>query len=188
MEIEAVNSDRLDQTQARSDTPIFKICVFSYPDEVLTPLLYAYADVGQDPSHRTTLGFLWFIKHIQVDDTFTKLVLLDLSTQPHFSSIRPSYFHGSFGAVFAFSKSNRSSIESIKELHPKFMQIASRFDVSKAFIGFQSDSAVVTPTEGQELAQELGGAYYEMVPNDLQTFDAIVRSFARKGMEKYLDG
>lgn len=170
-----MNSDGIDQVQGNDDPYVLKISFLSYPDEVLTPLLRSYADVVQDSSHRSTLGFSFSTKSIKVDDNFIKLILLDISTKPYFGSISSSHFSGSAAAVFAFSKSNDRFFNSTKELFHKLKRDNPNFPRLLIFIGVLDKSEVVTTAQGQELTHELGGAYDEMTPDDLQTFDSIVQ-------------
>ena len=183
-----MNSDGIDLPQERYDTPLLKFCAFSYPDEVFTPLLYAYTGDPQDPSYRTTTGHLTFIKYLQVDDAFIKLLLLDVSTQPHFFGLlRSLHLVGSSAAIFAFSKSDNKFLASTKVFFHKLKLNTSDPPLPIAFIGLQGDSEVVPTSAGEELAHELGGAYYEMLPHDLPTLETILQSLARKRLEKYFD-
>lgn len=183
-----MNSDRINQPQERYDTPLLKFCVFSYPDEVFTPSLVFYTGFSQDPSYRTTTGQLTFIKYLPVDDTFIKLLLLDVSTQPHFFGIlRSLHFVGSSAAVFVFSKSDNKFLASTQDLFHRLKLNTSDPPLPIAFIGLSNDSEVVSTSAGEELAHDLGGAYYEMLPHDLPTLETILQSLTRKRLERYFD-
>ncbi len=179
-----MNSDGIDLAQGKGDGLVLKIILVCYPDELLTPLLLSYTDVVQDPSLRSTLGFVISNKQIEVDTTLIKLLLVDLSTGPHFDSRLSSYFGGSSAAVFAFSKNNHSYLDSIKDSYREFWEWRGHPALSIAFIGLHSDPEVVNTSEGQEVAKELGVDYYEMAIDDLQTLDVVLRSLSRKFLEK----
>ena len=171
----------------RSDPLFLKICFFSYPDEVLTPLLSSYADVTQPSLLRPVQRHLISTKHITLDNTSIKLFLVDISTDPFVGSYRARNLVGSSAVVFVFSKNDTRFFDSTKDLFRKLKHHIPDLPLYIAFIGLLGDSDTIPTSTGQDLAHELGGDYFEMAPNDLQTFDTLVRSLARKGMEKYLD-
>lgn len=182
-----MNSDGIDLDQDKYGPLVLKICFFSYPDEALTPLLRSYADIVQDPFLRTTLRHAMSTKHITVDNKSIKLLLVDISTEPYVGSYRARNLVGSSAVVFAFSKNQTRFLDSTKDLFRKLKQNIPDFPLYITFIGLLDDSEIVTTPKGQDLAHELGGAYYEMTSADLPTLDAILRSLARKGMKKYID-
>ena len=161
---------------------LLKICVLCCPDELLTPSLCSYVGSTPKSSIRSTIGVLTPIptKQITVNNTNIKLILVDISTKEFFEKLRPTYFRGASAAVFAFSKSKHSFVESAIGHCHEFQRYIPTLAVPIAFIGLYGDSEEVTEVDGQSLAQELGVDYFEMVATDLQTLDVVLKFLTRK--------
>ena len=158
---------------------LFKICFFCYPNELLTPSLYSYAD--RKPSIRRIPGLNVIYskkKYFKLDDTNVRVVLTDISTKPVYASVRPSYSRGAVAAVFAFSKGSDTFLESAISLFHEFRRYFPNVPI--AFVGLHGDSEVITHGEGQSLAQDLGVDYFEMAATDLQTLHTVLKSLLRK--------
>ena len=161
---------------------LLKICVLCCPDELLTPSLWSY--VGRTPESytRSTLGVLepFPTKQITVNNNNINLILVVISTEEFFEKLRPDYFRGASAAVFAFSKSKHSFVESVIDHYHEFRRHIPNPTVPIAFIGLHEKSEEVTEANGQSLAQKLGADYFEMVATDLQTLDMVLKFLARK--------
>ncbi|MHA2246341.1 MAG: hypothetical protein ACXADY_15360 [Candidatus Hodarchaeales archaeon] len=166
------------------DEYLLKICIFCYPDKLLTHSLRSYTVENPDPSTRSVLGLFTFTKQITVDNDNIKLILPDISTHPFFEHHYPSYIRGVSAAVFAFSKSNPSFVESATDHYHEFRKHIPEPTVPVAFIGLYDESEVVTQAEGQSLAQDLGADYFEMDSTDLQTLDMILKVLIKKVLSK----
>ena len=163
---------------------LLKICILCCPDELLTQSLRLYADSVHLANKRYYLGFDLPTKHIKLDNNRIQLLLANISTYPSVSA-RPSYYRGASAAVFAFSKSDHSFLESAIDHYHEFRQHIPEPTVPVAFIGLLDESEVVTQIEGQSLAQELGADYFEMAVTDLQTLDIVLKSLTRMVLRKY---
>ena len=161
-----------------NDEYLLKIGFFCFPDDLLTSSLHLYADKVFEPSRRSSLGVDIPTKHIKLANKDIKLILTNISTDPHFTPKCLYYFRGASAAVFVFSKSNRSFFDSTRTLVHEFYRHIS--DLPITFIGLQDDPEVVTFSEGQSFSQELGADYFEMAVDDLQALDKIIRSLSQK--------
>lgn len=159
---------------------LLKICIFCYPDRLLSPSLFSYADGGLDPLTKSTTGVNILPKQITVVNANIKLILTDLSTNPVFKVLYPNHIRSASAVVFAFSKSNHKFFDSAIALYHWFKQHIPHPVPAIAFLGLHSDPEIVSQKDGQALAQELSVAYFELAVDDLQTFDAVVRSLFQK--------
>lgn len=163
---------------------LFKICIFCYPDELLTPSLRSYANGVAGPPSRSVSGFIIPTKFIKMDNSYIQLILVDISTNPVFEGVKnpsyPNYIRGASAAIFAFSKGNHSFIKSALDHYHEFRQHIPDSTLPVIFIGLHNESEVVTLAEGQSLAQNLSADYYEMAVDDLQTLDKVLHSISRK--------
>ena len=182
-----MNSDGNVQESASVDEYLLKICVIGFPDEILTASLRSYSDGPMDPSTRNSFGYEVPTKQIRLDNDLIRLILFDISNKHDFGRRIPGVFRGSSAAIFAFSHSNLNFIDSLKKWYYLFREYIPQPTVPIAFIGVHGDPEVTSTSGSQELAQELGGDYYEMVVDDLQTLDVVLRSLSRKVLDKRQD-
>ena len=101
---------------------IIKISILCHPDNALTKSLHSYADGKFESGTKDSLGIDLPTKKVRIDDIVFVLFLADISTHPGFDSLRPNHFRDSSAAIFAFSKSNFSFLESAKSLYYEFRQ------------------------------------------------------------------
>jgi len=161
-----------------------KICVLCSPDDILTKLLPAYTEEISKPTKRIIGLDFYQVKNIKIDDNIIRLLLIVISTQFCFASSCPTYFQGASAAVFAFSKSKYSFVESTIGLFYEFRRHIPEPTVPIAFVGLHDEVEVVPQTEGLSLAQEFGVDSFEMAVDDLQTLDAVLKSLLQKVMKK----
>ncbi|UCG00661.1 MAG: hypothetical protein JSW11_13705, partial [Candidatus Heimdallarchaeota archaeon] len=172
------------EVQMVGDEYLLKICFLSLPDNLLTQSLHSYAGRIPDPFTKS-LGVQIPTKQINMDNNNIKLILVDISTDPVFEGVKnprfPNYIRGASAAVFAFSKSNNSFVESTIEYYHEFRKHIPDPTVPVAFIGLHDDDPeTVTLQEGQSIAQELGADYFEMAATDLQALDRILRLLVKR--------
>ncbi|MFX1514784.1 MAG: hypothetical protein ACFFC6_00605 [Promethearchaeota archaeon] len=160
---------------------LLKVCLFCYPDALLSPALHSYAGSKYYPTQRLSFGVDIPTKRIHLNNDKIKLILADISTNSSFAPQHPRlprYLRGASAVVFAFSKSNHRFLKAAIDQYLEFRQHIP--DGPIVFIGLFEEHEVVTHAEGQSLAQELGAEYFEMAVNDLQTLDLLLRSLSRK--------
>lgn len=117
---------------------------------------------------------------ISLDNYEVKLILISMKSTPFFpKSYLPSFYQGSYGLVFLFDKSDRSSFDNI----PLLVDESKKFvkdDVPSVIVGLSSDSEVVSFDQAQALADRLGFSYYESTVSNIEYNLDICRTLARK--------
>lgn len=152
-----------------------KMCIFCYPDELLTHSLRSSA---HEVFERDTMGFNTPTLSFELNSDFLKLILMEISTDPSFLPTNRGYYGGTSAAIFAFSKTDYSYYKSAIDHYHDFRKVIPQCPV--VVLGLFGESEVVTQAEGESLAQELGVDYVEMTASDLQALETVLKSLSRK--------
>lgn len=150
-----------------------------FKNELITPLFKTQLYTPQ------TIGVEFLLTERNVlENTLVKLHLWNMSGDIKFRSIRPNYYKGSCGAIFAYDNNNPASFEKIKlyfsELKGatdlKFkLKKKSKITVEMPRILIETgESKLVSWKEGQSLAESIGAHYFKMPKINRSNFNEVL--------------
>lgn len=105
-----------------------------------------------------------YTKQCVIDDQVARLDILDTAGQEEFSAMREQYMRSGEGFLLVFSVTDKSSIEEIYKFHKQILRVKDRDEFPMLLAGNKSDlehQRQVTPSEAQQLAQQLKMPYIE---------------------------
>ena len=96
---------------------LFKICIVGDGGVGKTTLLHRYIDGRFIQNTMMTIGTNFFLKEINIDDydSSVRLQIWDLGGQEHFAPIRPSFYAGASGIIYAFDLTRLPSLYNLRD-------------------------------------------------------------------------
>ncbi len=139
------------------------------------------ADNVFDRDDLPTLGVDIPTKKITLDSLQVKLIITITAGEDFFRPNRPSFFRGSSAGIFLFGKDDRKAYQMVKDFHREFKQKIT-IQVPTAIVGIITESEEVTREEGEQLAKELNGQYFETQIADKTQIEHIFQILAKQGI------
>jgi len=150
-----------------------------FKNELITP------NFKSQPYTPQTIGVEFLLTERNVlENSLVKLQIWNISGDNRFRSIRPNYYKGSCGAIFAYDNNNPESFEKIKlyfselkrETDLKFrLRKKSKISVEMPKILIEiGDSELVSWKEGQSLAESIGAHYFKMPKINRSNFNEML--------------
>ncbi|MHA1270775.1 MAG: GTP-binding protein [Candidatus Helarchaeota archaeon] len=142
---------------------LFKIIILGDGGVGKTALTTRFAQGIFRENYKMTIGVDFSIKTIEVNGKRVKLQIWDTGGQERFSYIRPLYYKGSAGAIFAFDITNRKSFENLENtwFNEVFSNCGS--DLPWVLVGNKCDlpDREVSLDEAKSFALQRGVTYLE---------------------------
>ncbi len=120
------------------------------------------------PTKKTTIGTL------QV-----KLIIVITAGEEFFRQNRSNYHRGSSAGIFLFGKDDREAYQKVKDFYNEFKQKVI-IQVPPAIVGKITERKEVTREEGEQLAKELNGQYFEAQIADKTQIEHILRILSKQ--------
>lgn len=124
---------------------------------------------------------------LSVDNENVQLDILDTAGQDDFAPMRTSYMRQGKGFIIVYAIDDRASFEEVSIFHRDLTRTKGVSNVPIVICGNKcdlDDKRVVSKTEGQELAQKLGGAFFETSAlaniNIEDAFSTLVREIKKQ--------
>jgi hypothetical protein len=127
------------------------------------------------------------VRKIRVNDNKIKLILVGQGETP-FGNIDTQYCRGAQAAIILFDKDDRSSFNRVKDWFDElFARIPDKSN-SLALVGVITENNVITKSEGEKLADELGMNYYETTMDDEKLKTRIFQELVKKRLGGVVNG
>ncbi|MBN1216241.1 MAG: DUF4268 domain-containing protein [Candidatus Lokiarchaeota archaeon] len=142
-------------------------------------------------NYKATIGTSISKKECKFDgfDSLVRFVIWDLAGQPQFKRIRPSYLAESGAGILVFDVSNRESFENIKNWYNEIKKSAPQ-DIFLIIVGNKIDlenERVVSHTEGEQLANELGISYIETSAKNGENINEAFKMLAFQLIQRFME-
>ncbi|TXT62940.1 MAG: putative Small GTP-binding domain protein [Promethearchaeota archaeon] len=94
---------------------LYKICIIGDGAVGKTTILHRYVEGEFLENTKMTIGTNFYIKDLIFEDLKAniKLQIWDLSGQTHFSSVRPGFYKGAKGIIYAFDLTRMSTFKNL---------------------------------------------------------------------------
>ena len=120
---------------------------------------------------------------VNLDCRTTKLQIIDTCTTKNYLKVREIYILRCDGFILVYAINDRASFEGVKEYYRDIVRVKESKDVPIVLCASKcdlEDARVVSKSEGEELAESMGAAFYETSAladvNAHEAFHAIVRA------------
>ncbi|MBY9006491.1 MAG: DUF4268 domain-containing protein [Candidatus Lokiarchaeota archaeon] len=142
-------------------------------------------------NYKATIGTSISKKECKFDglDSLVRFVIWDLAGQAQFKRIRPSYLAESGAGILVFDVSNRESFEQIRNWHSEIIKSAPQ-DIFLIIAGNKTDldnTRVVSHTEGEQLANELGISYIETSAKNGENINEAFKMLALQLIQRFME-
>ena len=153
---------------------IFKVVVLGDGAVGKTSLVLQFTERKFNDNYIMSIGANFAIKMISKPEKniAVRLQIWDLAGQKHFAFVRPSFYRGAFACIFVFDLTRRDSFEHVKNWVDESEQYVP--GVPCILLGNKADlqeERVISKSEGEALAEELGASYYETSAKEAQNVD-----------------
>lgn len=141
---------------------MYKIVMFGEADSGKTELLEKYAENFFDGENKLTIGVEFAVKNIEINGTYVKFQIFDLSSEERFRFLIPNYLVGVFGAFLIIKVYDDLQLS---ELRQKVLSTRTALSLVKngstpiVVLGIQDDLAVKQPkyqSENSVIAKIIG--------------------------------
>jgi len=154
---------------------LFKIIVLGDGGVGKTALTTRFATGVFKEQYKMTIGVDFSIKTINVNGRNVKLQIWDTGGQERFAYIRPLYYRGASGAIFAFDITNRKSFENLEKIW--FNEVFSNCgnEIPWILVGNKADltDREVSREEAEAFAAQRGVKYIESSAKSGQSVDEV---------------
>ncbi len=154
---------------------LFKIIVIGSGGVGKTALTTRFAQGIFRDQYKMTIGVDFSIKTIEINGKKVKLQIWDTGGQERFAYIRPLYYKGASGAIFAFDITNRKSFESLSNtwFNEVFTNCGS--NIPWVLVGNKADlpDREVSVEEAREFAAQRGVSYIESSAKSGQSVNEV---------------
>lgn len=163
---------------AKNYDQLFKLVLVGDYDVGKQELIKRFVDGYFQGKYVTNVAVDLRVKTIEVDGKRIKLQLWDTVGNERFRSLTSAYFRGAHGVLLVYDVSSAKSFGSVSEWHRLVVQYGSP-DVNKVIVANRCHQEVreVSKLSGEELARDLGYAYFEVSAqtgqNVLEVFSTI---------------
>ena len=142
-------------------------------------------------NYKATIGTSISKKECKFDglDSLVRFIIWDLAGQAQFKRIRPSYLAESGAGILVFDVSNRESFENIKNWYNEITKSAPP-DIFLILAGNKTDlenTRVVSHTEGEALAKELGISYIETSAKNGENINEAFKVLALQLIQRFIE-
>ncbi|XP_033101635.1 ras-related protein R-Ras2-like [Anneissia japonica] len=130
-----------------------------------------------------------YTKQCRIDNTVSKLDILDTAGQDEFSAMREQYMRTGDGFLLVFSLCNKNSFDEIFKFHRQILRVKDREEFPMILVGNKADLKAqrqVTETDIEKLARDLNIQFIECSAKTRQNVDEsfhelvrIIRKFKR---------
>ncbi|MHA1340400.1 MAG: Rab family GTPase [Promethearchaeota archaeon] len=162
---------------------VLKICVIGDGSVGKTSLVLQYCEHKFQENYIMTIGSNFAVKELALDDgkINVKAQIWDLAGQQHFQFVRPPFYRGASGSILVYDITRRESFDHIKDWKKEADQVIP----GKPFIlvGNKTDlmdERVVSKSEGQKLAEELGADFFETSAKTGENVEEIFATLIKK--------
>lgn len=170
---------------------VFKTVVMGEGSVGKTSMVMQYCEKRFSESYIMTIGSNFMVKILPIPekDLIVRLQIWDLAGQVAFSFVRPGFYRGSSGGIYAFDITNRSTFEKIKDWLVESKQylgvipyilVGNKLDLR--------DERVVSHREGEQLAKEIGASgYFETSAKTSENLDFLFHKLIEDMLMKTLN-
>ncbi|VDL30693.1 unnamed protein product [Hymenolepis diminuta] len=105
-----------------------------------------------------------YLQNVEVDGEWCVLDVLDTAGQDEFSAMREQYMRKGHGFIIVYSVTDQQSFRQVRRFYTQILRARDRDSYPMILAANKIDlvqQRVVTPEDGQNLAQELGVQYIE---------------------------
>lgn len=160
---------------------LFKILLIGDSGVGKTCLMFRFSDSKFQESYISTIGVDFKMKTLEVDEKKIRLQIWDTAGQERFRTITSSYYRGANGIIVIFDITEEDSFENVKHWLSEIERYATD-GVVKMLVGNKCDMteqrAVQTAT-AEEVAKQLGVAFYESSAKTAENVEEIFQRMAR---------
>jgi small GTP-binding protein len=170
---------------------LYKICIIGDGAVGKTTILHRYIEGEFLENTKMTIGTNFYIKDLVFKDLNAniKLQIWDLSGQTHFSSVRPGFYKGAKGIIYAFDLTRMSTfknlikwqeeVEKALDKNPPSVLIGNKLDLIEKKGG-------ISPTDIKEINNQLDYlAYFKTSAKDNIGIQKAFEQLARKIFNYY---
>lgn len=142
---------------------LFKLLLIGDSGVGKTCLLFRFSEDNFNQTFIATIGIDFKIRTIDIDGKKIKLQIWDTAGQERFRTITTAYYRGAMGIMLVYDVTNEKSFQNISSWVRSIKEHASR-DVDQMLLANKCDmrdKRVISPEQGQQLANELSIRYME---------------------------
>ncbi|MFX1512501.1 MAG: Rab family GTPase [Promethearchaeota archaeon] len=165
---------------------IFKIVTLGNGGVGKTCCIRRYADNLFEENYLPTIGVDLTTKEVTLEEWgFIKLILVDSGGQEYLGSLRPSFYHGTHGALIIFDLTNRKSFGDVEGWKKEIMDVVKQ-KIPMCLVGNKRDlvkKRVISSNEGQQKAQELEMPFYESSAKTGKNIEEMYHNLAKRILE-----
>jgi len=156
-----------------------------------TSIVKRFTEGKFQKNYKATIGTSISKKECKFEglDSLVRFVIWDLAGQEQFKRIRPSYLAESGAGILVFDVSNRESFENIRNWYNEIIKSAPP-DIFLILAGNKTDleeKRVVSHSEGEDLAKELGISYIETSAKKDQNINEAFKMLALQLIQRFME-
>ncbi len=148
-----------------SEDIVYKVLLLGDSTVGKTCFLLRYCDKSFQDAHLSTIGLDYRLKTMTLKNNKTiKLQIWDTAGQDRFRAITKNYYKGANGIILIYDVTNSQTFENVKNWITQIKEEASKNVViylAANKIDVADDLKVITPEEGQKMADEYHMPFFE---------------------------